>query len=328
MENFDFIVDKNCKEINNCFMTIKSALDAVPQNNTDTKIIFIKNGVYKEKLEINAPFIKIFGESVENTIICFDDASGTIMRQEDGGDGVKTYGTFKSATVTVLPSAHHFAVENLTIRNDFDYENATLPNKQAVALKHDGDQSIIKNVKLVGKQDTLCANTGRQFYYHCTISGHVDFIFGAAQAVFEKCTIISVDRNDGVPKGYIAAASTNITFPFGYLFENCALLSDIKEEGSVQLGRPWHPSKDPDAIANTVFKNCFMDRHISSLGWDNMGGFFAKDARFFEFENYGPGALVSETRTLLSKEQDLLYTKENFFGSNDGKYELAWKSYE
>ena len=66
---------------------------------------------------------------------------------------------------------------------------------------------------ITGYQDTLFPNAGRHYFHGCTISGHVDFIFGAGQAVFDDCDIVSRDRRDASNNGYIAAPSTAMRRP-------------------------------------------------------------------------------------------------------------------
>lgn len=57
------------------YKTVQEAINAVAEDNTVTTIIFIKNGIYKEKLRLpetkrNMHFI---GESVEKTMLTYDD---------------------------------------------------------------------------------------------------------------------------------------------------------------------------------------------------------------------------------------------------------------
>ncbi|MDU4660268.1 MAG: pectinesterase family protein, partial [Clostridium butyricum] len=175
------------------YNTISSAIQSINKDNSDEKIIFIKNGIYKEKLTIAVPNITLVGESAAHTVITYDDASGTIKRSEDGGDGVVTYGTSNSSSVTIKESAENFKAANLTIANSFDEDvNAAIANKQAVAMKNEADKSVFENCRFIGNQDTLYANKKRQYYHNCFICGDVDFIFGGAQAVFDNCEIKSV----------------------------------------------------------------------------------------------------------------------------------------
>src|SRR5688572_10178803 len=74
--------------------TLQAAINAAPTGRTAPYVIYIKNGKYKEKINIpsNKPFIQLIGESVANVILSWDDFSGKPM------PGGGTYGTSNSAT--------------------------------------------------------------------------------------------------------------------------------------------------------------------------------------------------------------------------------------
>lgn len=301
------------------YNTVQGAIDSIGKNNTEEKIIFIKNGVYKEKIKISTPNITLVGESSERTILTYDDAAGTIMRAEDGGDGTKTYGTAGTACVRVTADAKKFTAANLTMSNSFDEAaNSAMKSKQAISLYDDADESVLVNCKFLGNQDTLCAYTNRQYYYNCFIEGDVDFIFGGAQAVFKNCEIRSIDRDGVTPKGYVTAPSTQKSNNYGYLFEDCKLTSNITEKGSVYLGRPWYAGANPSTvICNSVYKNCYIGAHISTDGWSTMPNSgvtaYPKDYKMYEYNNYGPGAVNTgnDNRKLLTDAQAAIYTDEN-----------------
>ena len=138
-----------------------------------------------------------------------------------GADG-KPIGTFGTATAVI--DADDFTAENL------GFENAAGPVGQALAIRVDGDRAVFRNCRFVGWQDTVLLNRGRQYFEGCTISGHVDFIFGAATAFFERCTILV--RQDG----YITAASTPEEQPFGFVFSRCTIRGETPERAD--LPRP------------------------------------------------------------------------------------------
>jgi pectinesterase len=177
-------------------------------------------------------------------------------------------------------------------------------------------------VRITGHQDTLFPNAGRSYFHRCIVSGSVDFIFGAGQAVFDDCDIISRDRHSATNNGYVTAPSTSSHVPFGLVF----LRSRVKKESpsmaraSVALGRPWHPYGDPQANGSAVFIECWMDDHIGDKGWDRMssvdstGGrtwWEPESARFFEFRSSGPGAISSPRRRQLSDAEAARYTIAN-----------------
>jgi pectinesterase len=308
------------------FATIGAALASVPKTNTQPFVIFIKNGKYDEKLIIDRAYVQFIGESREGTIITHSDCGDTPA--PSGG----TYGTQGSFTLQI--AAPNFRAENLTIENGFDYpanaakaddDPTKAQNPQAVAVMTTpgSDRAVFCNCVLKGYQDTLFANAGRHYFHGCRILGHVDFIFGAGQAVFENCEIVSRNREGKDPTGFVAAPSTTIAYPFGFLFMNCRLVKETPDlpTGSVRLGRPWHPAADPRAEGGAVFVNCFMDDHLGPEGYapisarDSTGQriwFEVKaDSRFFEFGSYGPGAIKSPKRPILDGKEVAWYSATN-----------------
>ena len=286
------------------YTTVQGAIDAIPVNNAEKVEVFIGNSIYKEVVTIpkDKPFIHIKGESVSGTVITYDNYSG---KSKPGGG---TYGTTGSASVYVY--GDDFTAENLTFENSFDEQSVNVTNKQAVAVYARGERQTFRNSRFIGNQDTLYVNGGTQYFYQSYIEGDVDFIFGRSSAVFEECDIFSLDRGSSTNNGFVTAASTLITEPYGYLFLNSKLLSNAPA-GTVYLGRPWHPSGDPNAIGSVVFMNSYLGPHIIAQGWTDMSGFSYKDARFYEYKNYGPGAVINEDRRQLSDEEAKRYTIEN-----------------
>jgi pectin methylesterase-like acyl-CoA thioesterase len=256
----------------------------------------------------NKPLISFIGENEFNTIITYDNYAG--KTKPEGG----TYGTTGSSSVFV--DGPGFTAENITFENSFDESSTTVSGKQAVAIKVQADRSIFKYCRFIGNQDTLYANAGRQYYYRSYIEGDVDFIFGGATAVFDDNEIFSLTRGSSSNNGYIAAPSTQISIPYGYLFINSKLLSNAPA-GTVYLGRPWHPGGDPDAIGNAVFKHTYMGAHINPVGWTDMSGFKAADARFYEYRNSGAGSVINASRRQLSDTEAAKYTVENVLKGSD-----------
>lgn len=305
------------------FATIQDALASIQKEDTIRFILNIKNGLYYEKLNVDIPNVYLIGESRDSTVITYDASADT--PSPAGG----TYGTQGSFTLQI--SAPGFRAENLTIENSFDYpanaaksedDPTKVQNPQAVALMttQGCDRAEFCNCAIKGFQDTLFADAGRHYFYDCEISGHVDFIFGAGQAVFESCDLISRDRQGKNPTGYLTAPSTSITYPYGFLFIECRLLKETPAlpAGSVRLGRPWHPGADLRADGSAVFIRCFMADHIGPEGyapissrdsngeriWFEVG----PDSRFFEFGSHGPGAIASPARPTIGEKEAAWYT--------------------
>lgn len=261
--------------------------------------IFIKNGVYKEKVKVHEwnPNLAIIGESKEKTIITYDDYFNKV--------GLGRNSTFY--TYTMLIEGSNVVLKNLTIKN------ASGEVGQAVALSVFSDEVAVINCKLLGNQDTLYASgKGKQYYKDCYIEGTTDFIFGSATAFFENCEIHS--KKDA----YITAASTPKDSLFGYVFKDCRLTAD-KEVNKVYLGRPWR------IYAQTVFINCNLGKHVLPVAWHNWSKPEAEETVFYaEYNNDGegfqPGNRVRWSHQL--KKRDVKkYTLKNVLG----KYKKASK---
>ncbi len=278
------------------FTSIQEAINTCRAFQTEEKVIYIKEGIYREKILIDSFFthLHLIGESRENTIITFGDHANM--------EGI---GTFNSYTLKVM--GDFTTLENLTIRNDAG------PVGQAVALHVEGDGIRVKNCNLEGDQDTLYTGgqKSRQYYTHCYISGTTDFIFGAATAVFDYCTLHSKKNS------YITAASTPQHNKFGYVFRYCSLTAE-PDVDKVYLGRPWRD------YAQVVFIQCDMGAHIRPEGWHNWGKPEREKTTFYaEYNSQGeggqPAGRVSWSHQI-SKKQAKKYTMDRIFA-----FRSEWK---
>lgn len=286
------------------YTTVQAAINSVPNNSSTRTTIYIKNGTYKEKINIGSSKINItlIGESKEGTILTYNDAAST--PNSSGG----TLGTTGSASITVAGSG--FQAENITFENSYD--EVANGSSQAVAMLAKADKMIFKNCAFKGNQDTLYANSGRQYYYNCYIEGDVDFIFGAATAVFHNCEIYSLNRSGGC----VTAPSTKAGQK-GYLFYKCRLTSSSSTPKSIYLGRPWIPSSSTDSITPKVlFRECELGNHITAVGWTSMSGNNPENYEMWEYLNTGAGANPSRKQLPSSRASE--YTMEKFLEGTDG----------
>ena len=284
------------------FHTIGAALAAAPDSSPSTHVIYVRKGRYHEKLVVSKPNITLLGESRDSVVVTFDATADT--RDPDGG----TVGTRGSFTLKI--EARDFRAEHLTVENAFDYRaNAAkvasdptrVRNTQAVALHLDqgSDRATFIDCVFTGWQDTLYVNAGRSYFRQCIILGHTDFIFGAGTALFDDCDIVSRAG------GYIAAPSTPPLQRYGLVFIGCRLgrESNAVKPNTVALGRPWHPTSNPNVNPSAVYIDCNMDDHILPEGWAPMGAFGPESARFFEYKSHGVGAVKHPARRVLTDEQ-------------------------
>ena len=273
------------------FRTLQEAIESARAFMDYTVTIYVRNGVYKEKVIVPSwvENIDIIGEDRDKTIITYDDHAN-----------INKMGTFRTYTVKVEGSDITF--KNLTI------ENNAAQLGQAVALHTEGDRLKFINCRILGNQDTIYtgAKFTRLYFKDCYIDGTTDFIFGPSTALFEDC-IIHSKRNS-----YVTAASTPKEAKYGYIFKHCKLTAEPGVD-KVYLGRPWRP------YAYTLFIECELGKHIVSAGWHNWGKQSNEEtARYMEYKNTGEGANVSErvawSKQLTKKEAEAV-TVDAIFGT-------------
>ncbi|HMH21890.1 MAG TPA: pectinesterase family protein [Puia sp.] len=289
------------------FRTVQAALDAVPVHNKTAITIFIKNGLYREKLLLDSTkdFVTLIGESRWNTILTWDDHPGMVSPK---GDSINTRSSY-----SFMVRGNDFSAENISFRNDAGFTAG-----QAVALEVQGDKEVFIGCRIIGNQDILFLNSenSRQYYRDCYIEGTTDFIFGAATAWFEGCHIHSKKNS------HVTAASTPQQHPFGFIFHDCILSGDTAIHNA-SLGRPWRP------YASVNYLYCYIDGQIRAEGWSNWNNTDSyKTARYAEYKNYGPGA-DTKARAVwshqLTDEEAQKITIKNVFGDWQPEEVFSWE---
>lgn len=291
--------------------TVQEAFAAVPDDHPERTIIHIKPGVYDGQ--------KILARQKRNVTLRGEDAASTILTWHVNTNEAQPEGTHprhKGTALVVL--ADDFRAERLT------FQNTSGDHGQALALRIDGDRAVVTDSRLLGWQDTLMLNDGRHYFRDTYIEGRVDFIFGSATAVFERCQIHSKNG------GYVTAASTPPERAHGFVFIDSRLTGDptpwrdpangapAKAPGSplAYLGRPWRPH------GSVTFINTEMGAHIQPAGWHNWGKpGNESSARYAEYGSHGPGARPSARvawSRQLSADEAAQLTPARILAGSDG----------
>jgi pectinesterase len=115
------------------YTSIQKAIDASKSFPDQRITIFVKNGIYKEKVVVPSinTRLSIIGESLEKTIISNGDFFNKINRGRNS--------TFYTYTLLVI--ADDFYAENITI------ENTAGTVGQAIALYVRGDRCVFRNCR-------------------------------------------------------------------------------------------------------------------------------------------------------------------------------------
>lgn len=242
--------------------TIAEALAAVPADNATPVVIVLQPGAYFGHTVLDKPHVTLRG-SGPSTLLTYN------LGQAIPGDDDKPIGWRGAATLHLTPAAHDCVVENLTLENTYG------KGMQAQALVVEADRVAVRHCRILGWQDTIRIETGRQYFDRCFISGHVDFIYGGATAFFDRCEVHCRDE------GYIVAPATPAGC-LGFVFADCRITFPWGNPPTY-LGRPWHESP------YTAFVRCELGAGIRPEGWHE---WHVKPPliRFYEFACTGPGA--------------------------------------
>ena len=293
------------------FTTLQAAIDAAPSAQTVAYKIFVKKGKYREKVTIPSTktFLYIIGESINETIISWDDYAGKA-------------GVTEIATVTI--NANDCAFMSMTVENSWGRQN---DGPQALAIKGNADRLIFKNCRFISGQDTVMANGGgkRQYFSNCYIDGNTDYIYGSAIAAFDSCVIFSRDRTDGSTGGYLTAANTPIGQTYGYVFRNC-LMPDNNGNTTYTLGRPWGNDVQPNTSeTKVVFLNCRMGKTIVPARWSPWSAttntaaitYAEYNSKYFNGVNVDLSGRVSWSQEFNNTQAAPYFVNSNLFGTWD-----------
>src|SRR5687767_7449891 len=104
-QRYDFVVSKDGK---GDFKTVQEAFNAVPDFRKNQTTIFVRKGIYKEKLTLSTSKtnVKLVGEDRERTFLTFDDHAS---KKNSFGEAMGTTG---SSSFFVF--GDDFSAENIT----------------------------------------------------------------------------------------------------------------------------------------------------------------------------------------------------------------------
>lgn len=259
------------------YQTLAEAVAAAPDKSKKRYVIYVKKGIYKENVEVTKKKMNlmIVGDGMNSTII-----TGS-LNVVDGST------TFRSATLA--------AVGQGFILQDICIQNTAGPEKhQAVALRVGADMSVINRCRIDAYQDTLYAHSLRQFYRDSYVTGTVDFIFGNAAVVFQKCQLVARKPDKNQKNMVTAQGRTDPNQATGTSIQFCDIIASpdlepVENEFKTYLGRPWKE------YSRTVVMQSFLGGLIDPAGWAEWSGDFALKTLYYgEYMNNGPGAGTSK----------------------------------
>ncbi len=252
--------------------------------------------------------IALIGESMEGTII----RNAPPVEKE----GIST-------TATFLNRGYNTYVQDLTIQNDLDFYHSG-PAGRAVCWQDKGFRAMFKRVRLLSYQDTYYSHSEecQHYFEDSEIHGTIDFICGAGDVYFNRCTIVTEKRSlDGSGYNVIAAPRTSTT-NWGFVFDHCTIRSI---ESEFTYGRAWHTHprcawintriESPDKLMDTRYDPIGI--RVANVVFSEYGTTDANGNNITPASNVLDfvGKEDKETHeTIINKEEADRFTVDNVFG--------------
>ncbi|XP_048526995.1 probable pectinesterase/pectinesterase inhibitor 13 [Triticum urartu] len=194
--------------------------------------------------------------------------------------------------------------------------------QQAIAVRVKGDRAVFFNCRIDGHQDTLFAQAYRQYYRSCIVSGTVDFIFGDAAAVFQRCVLLVKDPLPGKPGVVTAHGRRDRQQTTGFVLHRTRIVADealASKSSTVKtfLGRPWKEFSRVVVIESVIDGFVHAQGYMPWEGKNNLGTAF-----YGEYANVGDGANITAREEMkgfhvLNKEKSKVFTVERFLNGGE-----------
>ena len=159
------------------FKTIQAAVASIPKTNTDRTVVLVKDGIYHEKIRVDASFVTLRGQSRQGTRVEFQQLNDDFTKSPDR----------LGQAVVNLNRANDFVLENLTVEN-----TAGVIGPHAFALFGNGDRTVIVNCDVLSHgADTVALwnkEGGRYYHASCRFEGSVDFVCPRGWCYATNCT--------------------------------------------------------------------------------------------------------------------------------------------
>ena len=158
------------------FKTVQAAVASIPKTNRERMVVFIKDGVYKEKVRVDASFVTLRGQSRNGTRIEFPQLNDDFNESLD-----------KLGRAVINVNGDDFVLENLTAEN-----TAGQIGPHAFTIYGKGDRTVIVNCDVLSDgADTVSlwlGDRGRYYHANCNFRGSVDFVCPRGWCYVTNCT--------------------------------------------------------------------------------------------------------------------------------------------
>lgn len=185
------------------FTSIQSAINSLSDSSNEPRTIFIKKGIYKEKIFLEKNNVILEGEDKDKTVL-----SQAIARDEFRCSNADDWGV---ATLNLKGS--DITLKNLTIENTYGFDTdkeitIACPNdtiKHEKKIRKDGHQMALRSFATTRLKVIHCklkafggdtvspwnVEAGMFYFKDCVMEGGVDFYCPRGWAYAENCTFIA-----------------------------------------------------------------------------------------------------------------------------------------
>jgi pectinesterase len=273
------------------FRSIQAALNSLPDSSAAPRIIFIRKGVYNEKVYIEK----------HNVVLQGEDRTGTVITQSIARDAWRCGHMDDWGVATVNVDGNDITLQNLTVVNSFGFdwkEDVTIPCKndtvtQTKVITKNSHQMALRTLNGNRLRAINChfrayggdtvspwdVQNGMFYFKDCTMEGGVDFY---------------------CPRGWAWA-------------ENCHFIS---HSGTAAI---WHDgSRNPDS--KTVLMNCSFE------GFDGFNlGRYHRDAQFYLINCRFPQNMADKDIYLVPTNNIIQWGRRvYYFNSHRSGGDYAW----
>ncbi|KAM7279020.1 hypothetical protein ACFE04_006154 [Oxalis oulophora] len=260
------------------FKSINDALATYPKGNKGRYVIYVKAGVYHEKVLVSKDMVNVFmyGDGPRKTIVT-------------GKISVVLSNTNTMNTATFAVTGKGFVCKGMGFQN-----TAGPKGEQAVALRVQADMAVFYNCRMDAYQDTLYLQSLRQFYRNCVISGTVDFIFGDSSVIIQNSLLIVRKPGESQKNTITAHGRKDKREVTALVIHNCRIVPEqllFAERFKIEtyLGRPWKE------YSRTIVMESTLGDFIQPAGWYPWNGNQGLDTLYYaEYGNRGPGANTAQ----------------------------------
>jgi pectinesterase len=227
------------------FTTLSEAINKLPMYQYQRYVIFIKNGVYNEKIRLEQHNITLLGESRDSTIIQYSQLRSDWVENKD---------VIGPAVINI--HADDIILDNLTIEN-------TQPEigPHAFAIYGTGTRTIIQNCNVKSKGgDTVSLwnyKTGMYYHSNCYFEGAVDFVCPRGWCYIRDSKFYEVKKTAAI--WHAAPENKNQKF----VLENCS----FDGVQGYYLGR--HHYEAQFYLLNCTFSETMIDKPIYFHRYDD-----------------------------------------------------------